>query len=448
MRRLLVRRTHSVREQEQMQDSMMDIPDDDGGAAAAATGNATSQQQPIPPSPSSPSPSPSPARPLSPPPLPAPRPRMNVLCRTLAILAAAYGIYVLAAFFGTALAGVVAASVTHPPVAAAAVCLWLASELFFYLFFWRPRYRQLDAQRLGSPGVAPPSRLAAMAQFERLLALRGRLRTAAVARGTPPSSPRSADAKTRSISEQERAEVEMYLSGWFRGCDASKVRRGNVADLISMGFWYQNHSSDGSGDRSSSAATKKNGNSADDGQAQGRQQEDPNPPPTPAELEAMVSRLERAWGLSFPPGRDPRGKKYSDLFLGRGRGGRGGEGGARRQQPPLGRRSAAAGPGAPPAAAGQTGGTSNPRQAGKRCFRTFYSFLRFGRKSSSEKATRGQVGSQLSLEQLRLSAWNCDAYSSLALPAFGGDDAMKKRRRCRASSCAVPAAACASRKKN
>jgi len=313
MRRLIVRRTHSVREQEQLLESMMmEMPHDDDAAGAAgvagATNNLPSQQQQQQPTPATPprrplpTPTPSPASPAPSPAPPAPRARMPILCRALAIVAAAYGLYVLAALFGTALAGAIAASVTRPPLAAAAVSLWLASEFVFYLYFWRPRYRQLDAQRLGSPGVAPPSRAAAMAQFERLLALRGRLRTAAVARGAPPSSPRAAAAKKQSILEQERAEVEMYLSGWFRGCDASRVRRGNVADLISMGFWYQN--SHAGQQPSTTATTRKDGDGGGDG-GDGSDKDANNPPPTPAELDAMVSRLERAWGLSFPPGRDP-----------------------------------------------------------------------------------------------------------------------------------------------
>ena len=135
MRRLIVRRTHSLRKQEQLLESMMEMTDDGGAAgAAAAARNAPSQQKQSTPTPTPPTPSPAP---------PPPRARMPLPCRTLAILAAAYGLYVLAAFFGTALAGVVAASVSHPPVAAAIVGLWLFSELCFYLFFWRPRYLSL-----------------------------------------------------------------------------------------------------------------------------------------------------------------------------------------------------------------------------------------------------------------------------------------------------------------
>ena len=274
MRNLLVRRTRSVRAQEEMAGAL-------GGGGEGEEAGEKGSPPPPPPGPS------------APPPPPPPRARMPLVCRAAALVAAALGLYFLAAALGTALAAALAASLAKPHVACILLALYGLSEFLFYLFLWRPRYRALDAARLSPPAS---SRAEAMAQFERLLALRGRLRASAKASRPPlPPSPRAAAARAEADAgdalAREREEVRNYLSGWFRGADPARVRRGNVADLLSMGFWYHSPwaAEQGKGNGGNGNGNGNGGNGTND---------DNNPPPQPLPSSKPWSRASSALGAS------------------------------------------------------------------------------------------------------------------------------------------------------
>ncbi|KAF8059754.1 hypothetical protein HT031_005162 [Scenedesmus sp. PABB004] len=76
---------------------------------------------------------------------------------------------------------------------------------------------------------------------------------------------------------------EAYLSRWFRGADFADIRRGNVEDFVAYGFFYR--------PTSELAAAGLGG--------------------VPGE---MVDRLEALWGVTFPPGRDPRLAFFGHLW--------------------------------------------------------------------------------------------------------------------------------------
>jgi hypothetical protein len=75
------------------------------------------------------------------------------------------------------------------------VALWLAIEVLFYTFYWRPRWAELNKQ----PVPHRPSRHNAMKSFKRC---------------------------TQYFKETPDLDIPMYFSGWFLGAKPADVKRG------------------------------------------------------------------------------------------------------------------------------------------------------------------------------------------------------------------------------
>jgi hypothetical protein len=75
------------------------------------------------------------------------------------------------------------------------VALWVAIEVLFYTFYWRPRYAELNKQ----PVPHRPSRHNAMKAFRRCCDY---------------------------FKETPDLDIPMYFSGWFLGAKSEDVRRG------------------------------------------------------------------------------------------------------------------------------------------------------------------------------------------------------------------------------
>lgn len=73
--------------------------------------------------------------------------------------------------------------------------LWVAVELMFYIFYWRPRYTELSKQ----PPSHRPKGVKAMKTFKRVV---------------------------QYFRETPDLDTEMYYSGWFCGAKIDKVKRG------------------------------------------------------------------------------------------------------------------------------------------------------------------------------------------------------------------------------
>jgi hypothetical protein len=76
------------------------------------------------------------------------------------------------------------------------VAFWITIEVIFYIFYWRPRYAELDAQ----PKNHRPARDTAMSAFNRML----------------------------QYFKDTKSDInyEMYYSGWFMGAKFEDIKRG------------------------------------------------------------------------------------------------------------------------------------------------------------------------------------------------------------------------------
>lgn len=86
------------------------------------------------------------------------------------------------------------------------VAFWVTIEVIFYIFYWRPRYAELDAQ----PKHHRPATDSAMPAFHRML----------------------------KYFSQTKSDInyEMYYSGWFMGAKFEDIKRGGSAKQCSRGF--------------------------------------------------------------------------------------------------------------------------------------------------------------------------------------------------------------------
>lgn len=78
------------------------------------------------------------------------------------------------------------------------VALWLAVEFLFYIFYWRPRYAELDKQ----PVPHRPRPVKAMKTFKRCL---------------------------QYFRETPDLDTAMYYSGWFCGANLADIKRGKLS---------------------------------------------------------------------------------------------------------------------------------------------------------------------------------------------------------------------------
>lgn len=78
------------------------------------------------------------------------------------------------------------------------VAFWITIEVIFYIFYWRPRYAELDAQ----PKNHRPARDTAMSAFNRML----------------------------QYFKDTKSDInyEMYYSGWFMGAKFEDIKRGEA----------------------------------------------------------------------------------------------------------------------------------------------------------------------------------------------------------------------------
>lgn len=76
------------------------------------------------------------------------------------------------------------------------LALWVTVEVIFYIYYWRPRYAELDAQ----PKFHRPASEGAMAAFDRMM----------------------------QYFQQTKSKIdyEMYYSGWFMGAKFEDIKRG------------------------------------------------------------------------------------------------------------------------------------------------------------------------------------------------------------------------------
>lgn len=84
------------------------------------------------------------------------------------------------------------------------VAFWVTIEVIFYIFYWRPRYAELDAQ----PCQHRPASDNAMAAFDRML----------------------------EYFKQTKRDInyEMYYSGWFMGAKFEDIKRGALYLLVTL----------------------------------------------------------------------------------------------------------------------------------------------------------------------------------------------------------------------
>lgn len=89
------------------------------------------------------------------------------------------------------------------------IALWVAVEFMFYIFYWRPRYAELNKQ----PTAHKPKAVKAMKNFERCI---------------------------QYFRETPDLDTEMYYTGWFCGAQISQIKRGEPSsNCHSVAHSYQ-----------------------------------------------------------------------------------------------------------------------------------------------------------------------------------------------------------------
>lgn len=85
------------------------------------------------------------------------------------------------------------------------VAFWVTIEVIFFIFYWRPRYAELDAQ----PKKHRPASENAMSAFNRML----------------------------KYFKETKSDInyEMYYSGWFMGAKFEDIKRGGRSQGCSRG---------------------------------------------------------------------------------------------------------------------------------------------------------------------------------------------------------------------
>eukprot|EP00878_Enallax_costatus_P011622 GHUV01012131.1.p1 GENE.GHUV01012131.1~~GHUV01012131.1.p1 ORF type:complete len:755 (+),score=214.24 GHUV01012131.1:258-2522(+) len=118
---------------------------------------------------------------------------------------------------------------------------WLVIEVIFYVFYWRPRYSELNQQ----PNKHEPKVVDGAKTFQRFLKFCKDL-------------PHGVD-------------YEGYFSGWFKGAKFRDIKRENAEDFMAYGFWYRSR----------------------------KQMQEMGLGHMPGE---MVNQLEAVWGVKFEAG--------------------------------------------------------------------------------------------------------------------------------------------------
>lgn len=90
------------------------------------------------------------------------------------------------------------------------LALWVAVELMFFIFCWRPRYAELNKQ----PVPHKPKAVKAMKHFQRCL---------------------------QYFRETPDLDIEMYYSGWFCGAKIDDIKRGVLSSQLigHAHYWYK-----------------------------------------------------------------------------------------------------------------------------------------------------------------------------------------------------------------
>ncbi|WIA08349.1 hypothetical protein OEZ85_007789 [Tetradesmus obliquus] len=95
------------------------------------------------------------------------------------------------------------------PLRYSLLATWLVIEIIFYVFYWRPRYNELNQQ----PEKHEPKVVDGRKTFQRFLKFCNDL-------------PHGVD-------------YEGYFSGWFKGAPFKDIKRDNAEDFMAYGFWYR-----------------------------------------------------------------------------------------------------------------------------------------------------------------------------------------------------------------
>eukprot|EP00882_Tetradesmus_deserticola_P010990 GHRQ01011624.1.p1 GENE.GHRQ01011624.1~~GHRQ01011624.1.p1 ORF type:complete len:217 (+),score=58.97 GHRQ01011624.1:256-906(+) len=127
------------------------------------------------------------------------------------------------------------------PLRYSLLATWLVIEVIFYVFYWRPRYNELNQQ----PAKHEPKVVDGRKTFQRFLKFCNDL-------------PHGVD-------------YEGYFSGWFKGAPFQDIKRDNAEDFMAYGFWYRTR----------------------------QQMQDQGLGHIPSQ---MVDQLEATWGIKFEPG--------------------------------------------------------------------------------------------------------------------------------------------------